>query len=99
MVVLVKLDRPQGEILGGVVAAPVFSAVLADILPYLGVPPSDYVAQPDLLEPVLEETGANPGQPTEGEEPDDTAAPPESATPPAGADEAGVSAVADGGAE
>ena len=99
VVVLVKLDRPQGEILGGVVAAPVFSAVLADILPYLGVPPSDYVAQPDLFEPVLEETGANPGQPTEGEEPDDTAAPPESATPPAGADEAGVSAVADGGAE
>ena len=99
VVVLVKLDRPQGEILGGVVAAPVFSAVLADILPYLGVPPSDYVAQPDLFEPVLEETGANPGQPTEGEEPDDTAEPPESATPPAGADEAGVSAVADGGAE
>lgn len=97
VVVLVKLDRPQGEILGGVVAAPVFSAVLADILPYLGVPPSDYVAQPDLFEPVLEETGANPGQPTEGEEPDDTAAPPESAPPPAGADEAGVAVVADGG--
>ena len=58
VVVLVKLDRPQGEIFGGVVAAPVFSAVLADVLPALGVHPTAYVAQPDLFDPVLEETGA-----------------------------------------
>lgn len=51
VVVLIKLDRPQGEIFGGIVAAPVFSAVLGDILPYLGVPPSDYVAEPTLFDP------------------------------------------------
>ena len=61
VVVLVKLDRPQGEIFGGVVAAPVFSAVLADVLPALGVHPSAYVAQPDLFDPVPEETGPNAG--------------------------------------
>ena len=58
VVVLVKLDRPQGEIFGGIIAAPVFSAVLRDALPYLGVPPSAYVAEPSLFEPVPEETGS-----------------------------------------
>jgi cell division protein FtsI/penicillin-binding protein 2 len=57
IVVLVKLDRPQGEIFGGVVAAPVFSQVLADVLPALGVPPTAYVAQPNLFDRVPEETG------------------------------------------
>jgi len=57
VVVLVKLDRPQGEIFGGVVAAPVFSSLLADVLPALGVHPSAYVAQPELFDPVPEETG------------------------------------------
>ena len=46
VVVLVKLDRPQGAIFGGVVAAPVFSAVVRDVLPVLGVPPTSYVAAP-----------------------------------------------------
>ena len=57
VVVLVKLDRPQGEIFGGVVAAPVFSRVIQAALPTLGVPPSGYVAQPSLFDPVPEETG------------------------------------------
>ena len=57
VVVLVKIDRPQGEIFGGIVAAPVFSALLADVLPALGVHPTAYVAQPDLFDRVPEETG------------------------------------------
>ena len=37
--VLVKIDRPEGESnLGGVVAAPVFSVIAADIMQYLNVP-------------------------------------------------------------
>ena len=65
LVVLVKLDRPQGEIFGGVVAAPVFSAVLQRALPYLGVPPTAYLAEPSLFDPVPEETG--PGAATDAE--------------------------------
>ena len=67
IVVLVKLDRPQGEIFGGVVAAPVFSRVLADVLPALGVHPTAYVAQPDLFDPVPEETGARRGGDSDGD--------------------------------
>jgi cell division protein FtsI/penicillin-binding protein 2 len=58
VVVLVKLDRPQGEIFGGVIAAPVFSRVIQAALPTLGVPPTSYVAQPNLFDPVPEETGS-----------------------------------------
>ena len=46
VVVYIRLDRPQGEIYGGIVAAPVFSELMAQVLPYLGVPPSAYVADP-----------------------------------------------------
>lgn len=39
--ILVKIDEPRGErILGGEVAAPVFSSLAAEIMDYLGVPPS-----------------------------------------------------------
>jgi cell division protein FtsI/penicillin-binding protein 2 len=58
VVVLIKLDRPQGEIFGGVVAAPVFARVIQAALPTLGVPPTSYVAQPNLFDPVPEETGS-----------------------------------------
>ena len=51
VVLLVKLDRPQGEIFGGVVAAPVFSRLMSQVLPYLGVPPSSYVAEPAIFDP------------------------------------------------
>ena len=50
VVTLVKLDRPQSDIFGGVVAAPVFSAVMRDALPVLGVPPTGYVAAPSLFD-------------------------------------------------
>lgn len=61
VVVLVKIDRPQGETefdrFGGVVAAPIFADVMADVLPALGEPPTQYVAEPSLFDPVPEETG------------------------------------------
>ena len=47
VVVLVRIDRPQGEIYGGIVAAPIFSELMAQALPYLGVPPTAYVANTD----------------------------------------------------
>lgn len=46
IVVLVRIDRPQGEIFGGIVAAPIFSELMSVVLPYLGVPPTAYVANP-----------------------------------------------------
>lgn len=46
VVVLVRIDRPQGEIFGGIVAAPIFAEMMEHVLPYLGVPPTDYVADP-----------------------------------------------------
>lgn len=39
MIVLVKIDEPQGERLGGTVAAPVFAELAPKILGYLGVSP------------------------------------------------------------
>ena len=39
MIVLVKIDEPQGAQLGGTVAAPVFAELAPKILSYLGVPP------------------------------------------------------------
>ncbi len=44
VVVFVRIDRPQGEIYGGIVAAPIFSELMSVVLPYLGVPPTAYVA-------------------------------------------------------
>ncbi len=44
VVVYVRIDRPQGEIYGGIVAAPVFGDLMEEVLPYLGVPPTGYVA-------------------------------------------------------
>ena len=39
IVVLVRIDLPQGETFGGIVAAPIFAQIVAEALPYLGVPP------------------------------------------------------------
>ena len=47
VVVLIRIDRPQGELYGGIVAAPIFSDLMRVVLPYLGVPPTAYVADPD----------------------------------------------------
>ena len=66
IVVLVRIDRPRGETYGGIVAAPVFSEIVGRSLPYLGVPPSAYVAQPATWL-----TG--PGQNDAGPPPTDTA--------------------------
>jgi len=46
IVVLVRIDRPQGELFGGIVAAPIFSDLMTMVLPYLGVPPTAYIADP-----------------------------------------------------
>jgi cell division protein FtsI (penicillin-binding protein 3) len=39
IVLLVVIDEPQGSNTGGVVAAPVFRAIMEDVLPYLDVHP------------------------------------------------------------
>jgi len=39
VVALITIDEPVGEYYGGVIAAPVFGAMIADILRYLEVPP------------------------------------------------------------
>ena len=41
MIMLVKIDQPKDDPLGGVVAAPVFAKLAPRILSYLGVPPID----------------------------------------------------------
>ena len=41
IVLLVMIDEPKGEYYGGLVAAPVFSAVMRDVLLYLEIPPQD----------------------------------------------------------
>jgi cell division protein FtsI/penicillin-binding protein 2 len=39
LLVSVMVDEPQGEIYGGVVAAPAFEKIVSFALPYLGIPP------------------------------------------------------------
>jgi cell division protein FtsI/penicillin-binding protein 2 len=41
MIMLIKIDQPQDDPLGGVVAAPVFAKLAPTILSYLGLPPTD----------------------------------------------------------
>ena len=56
LALLVMVDEPKGAYYGGVIAAPVFSGVMRDVLRYLEVPPqqepssqqADYVTVPDL---------------------------------------------------
>lgn len=60
IVVLVRIDHPRGETFGGIVAAPIFSEVVGRSLPYLGVPPSVYVAQPQTWLTGPGEHGAGP---------------------------------------
>jgi cell division protein FtsI/penicillin-binding protein 2 len=45
MIMLVKIDQPQDDPLGGIVAAPVFAKLAPKILSYLNVRPNDAVAQ------------------------------------------------------
>jgi cell division protein FtsI/penicillin-binding protein 2 len=46
VVILVKIDRPQGEPWGSTVAAPVFKNIAQDLATYLRIPPSRPVTQP-----------------------------------------------------
>ena len=56
LALLVMVDEPKGAYYGGVIAAPVFSGVMRDVLRYMEVPPqeeprqeqADYVTVPDL---------------------------------------------------
>ena len=44
LVILVSVDEPQGQIFGGVVAAPAFRDIASFALQYLDVPPDDAAA-------------------------------------------------------
>jgi len=69
VVVLVRIDRPQGEIFGGIVAAPIFAELMPQVLPYLGVPPTAYVADPGDWETApTEDPDAEQGQEQEENE-------------------------------
>ena len=59
VVALVMLDEPRGKYYGGEVAAPVFGAIMARVLPYLGIAPD----KPESLDEPLESdpTAAAPG--------------------------------------
>jgi cell division protein FtsI/penicillin-binding protein 2 len=46
LVVLVSINEPQGEIFGGVVAAPAFRDIARFALQYLDVPPDDAASLP-----------------------------------------------------
>jgi len=43
LVVLVKINEPKDQIYGSLVAAPIFSSLMRQALPYLGIPPSEPV--------------------------------------------------------
>jgi cell division protein FtsI/penicillin-binding protein 2 len=45
IIMLIKIDQPQDDPLGGIVAAPVFAKLAPKILAYLNVQPSQPVAQ------------------------------------------------------
>jgi cell division protein FtsI/penicillin-binding protein 2 len=45
ILMLVKIDQPQDDPLGGIVAAPVFAKLAPKILAYMNVLPNDAVAQ------------------------------------------------------
>jgi cell division protein FtsI (penicillin-binding protein 3) len=54
LVILVVIDEPRSQVYGGLVAAPVFSRVAAASLRYLGVAPTEPVANKPLPPPVVE---------------------------------------------
>jgi len=51
LVITVVVDEPHGSIYGGQVAAPIFRAITATVLPYLGISPD--TEGPDIMAPVL----------------------------------------------
>ena len=53
LVLLVMIDEPKGSYYGGIVAAPVFSSVMRDVLRYLEIPPQDEPAAPGEQDTVI----------------------------------------------
>jgi cell division protein FtsI (penicillin-binding protein 3) len=47
VVAVVTIDEPKGDYFGGLVAAPVFSKVVADALRLLNIPPDDLAPEPE----------------------------------------------------
>ncbi len=65
VLVYVMVDEPNYPY-GGVVAAPVFAAVMRDVLPYLGIPPTGPAGGDDRSEPPSElPPGLTPARPEE----------------------------------
>ena len=60
VVALVILDEPKGKYFGGEVAAPVFGAIMARVLPYLGIAPGQQDLPPALVQPKLESEAVPP---------------------------------------
>ncbi len=53
LVLLVMIDEPKGDYYGGVVAAPVFSAVMRDVLRYLEIPPQEEAVDEEQQDTVI----------------------------------------------
>jgi cell division protein FtsI (penicillin-binding protein 3) len=69
LVIVVSIDEPVGEVYGGVVAAPVFSAIASRSLKYLGIYPEEFKRRVEVAEErvppsdsEVEETGENEGR-------------------------------------
>ena len=69
LVIVVSIDEPVGEVYGGVVAAPVFSAIASRSLKYLGIYPEEFKGRVEVAEErvsssdsEVEETGENEGR-------------------------------------
>ena len=60
LVLLVVIDEPQGSTYGGVVAAPVFKAIMEKVLPYLNVlPKGTLIVKNESTSPLKKETLGN----------------------------------------
>lgn len=58
LVILVVVDEPEGQVYGGVVAAPVFSRIASQSLRYLNIAPTEPVQE--VVPAPLDETGRKP---------------------------------------
>ena len=60
IVLLVVIDEPRGESYGGVVAAPVFKAIMEKVLPYLNVHPKGTLIVKKGADSILQEESRDP---------------------------------------
>ncbi len=58
--IIVIIDEPKGPAYGGVVAAPVFKAILEKVLPYLNVFPKGTIVVKKEATPIIEKEPSNP---------------------------------------